>query len=474
LRLCYLLFYLLKKIGGNVLKQKTIAKSGSLVGVGLHTGVNATVKLNPAPIDYGIRFVRIDTPQKTEIPADIDFVVGDARGTAIGKDDVKVFTIEHLMAALAAKRISNCKIELNAEEIPLMDGSAKPFIDLIISLGEEEQNAEQEFIEFDEPMWLYNENNIAISAFPAKDYYITLMIDYQNPAIGAQHTTMFNFNDFDKDFASSRTFCFLSEVEALSKQGLIKGGTLDSAMVLQDIEFNDEKAKELSKQFPNSSTIFPGTNGFLSNRELRFPNEFCRHKAVDLVGDLYLLGKPIKGHIMAARSGHAANHAFAKRVREYWSKKIKKQSMPKITYDDILKMLPHRYPFLLVDGVDEIVPAQRIVAYKNVSFNDNFFQGHFPGNPIMPGVLQLEALAQAGGLMVLYEENPIDDNSTNKSMLYMGVNNCKFRSPVRPGDKLVLELNLIKQRKNIFVCEAKSTVNGKVCCEAELTCMVNA
>ncbi|MDR0304135.1 MAG: bifunctional UDP-3-O-[3-hydroxymyristoyl] N-acetylglucosamine deacetylase/3-hydroxyacyl-ACP dehydratase [Chitinispirillales bacterium] len=455
------------------MKQKTIAKSGSLTGVGLHTGVNATITLNPAPIDYGIKFVRIDLEQKIEIPANIDFVVGDARGTAIGIDNVKIFTIEHLMAALAAKGISNCRIELNAEEIPLMDGSAKPFIDLIISLGEEEQDAEQEFIEFDEPMWLYNENNIAISVFPAKDYYITLMIDYQNPIIGTQHTTIFNFNDFDKDFAPARTFCFLSEIETLSKQGLIRGGTLDSAMVLQDIAFDDQKAKELSEKFPNSSPIFPGTNGFLSDRQLRFENELCRHKAVDLVGDLYLLGKPIKGHIMAARSGHAANHAFAKRVREYLSKKTEKQSVVKITYDDILKMLPHRYPFLLVDGVDEIIPGHKITAYKNVSFSDNFFQGHFPGNPIMPGVLQLEALAQAGGLMVLYEENLKENNAEQKSMLYMSVNNCKFRAPVRPGDKLVLELNLIKQRKNIFVCEAKSTVNGKVCCEAELTCMVN-
>jgi UDP-3-O-[3-hydroxymyristoyl] N-acetylglucosamine deacetylase/3-hydroxyacyl-[acyl-carrier-protein] dehydratase len=378
------------------------------------------------------------------------------------------------MAALAAKRISNCKIEINAEEIPLMDGSAKSFIDLINSLGEEEQDAEQEFIEFDEPMWLYNENNTAISAFPAKDYYITLMVDYKNPVLGAQHTTMFNFNDFDNDFAPSRTFCFLSELEMLSKQGLIKGGTLDSAMVVQDIPFNDDDAKELSRQFPNSAHIFPGTNGFLSNRELRFPNELCRHKAVDLIGDLYLLGKPIKGHVMAARSGHAANHAFAKRVREYWTKKVKKQHVIKITHEDILKMLPHRYPFLLVDGVDEIVPGQKIVAYKNVSFNDNFFQGHFPGNPIMPGVLQLEALAQAGGLMVLYEDNDIKDNpAAQKSMLYMSIYNCKFRNPVRPGDKLILELNIIKQRKNIFVCEAKSMVDGKTCCEAELTCMIN-
>jgi UDP-3-O-[3-hydroxymyristoyl] N-acetylglucosamine deacetylase/3-hydroxyacyl-[acyl-carrier-protein] dehydratase len=452
------------------LKQKTIAKSGHLIGVGLHTGVDATVTFNPAPVDYGIRFVRVDTPQKVEIPADIDYVVGDARGTAVGKDDVRLFTVEHLMAALAAKRISNCKIEVDAEEIPLMDGSAKPFIDLITQLGEEEQDAEQEFIKFDEPLWLNAENNIAISAFPADDYYVTMMVDYKSPAIGIQHATLSKFSDFEMTFAPSRTFCFLSEIETLSRQGLIKGGTLDSAIVVQDVTVSEEEIKELSRQFPKSSPIFAGTNGFLSNRELRFPNELCRHKAVDLVGDLYLLGKPIKGHIMAARSGHAVNHAFAKKVREHLSQGRKSV----ITYEDILHMLPHRFPFLLVDGVEEVVPGRKITAYKNVSFNDHFFQGHFPGNPIMPGVLQLEALAQAGGLMVMCEDKKDENgNSVARSMLYMGVNNCKFRNPVRPGDKLILKLELIKQRKNIFICEAKSMVNGKVCCEAELTCMIN-
>jgi UDP-3-O-[3-hydroxymyristoyl] N-acetylglucosamine deacetylase/3-hydroxyacyl-[acyl-carrier-protein] dehydratase len=455
------------------MKQRTITKSASISGVGLHTGVKATITLHPAKENHGIRFVRIDTPQKTEIPADIDYVVGDARGTAIGIDDVKIFTIEHLMAALAATHISNCQIEIDAEEVPLIDGSAKPFIDLITQAGVLKQEAEQEFIEFDEPKWLYNENSTALAVFPAEDYYITLMVDYNSPIIGAQHTTMFNFENFENDFAPARTFCFLSEIEELAKRGLIKGGTLDSAMVVQDIPFDEKTAEELKVKFPNSSNIFPGTNGFVNNRELRFPNELCRHKAVDLVGDLYLLGKPIKGHIMAARSGHGANQTFAKRVREYLIKK--KEEQHNISYADIMKMLPHRYPFLLVDGVDKIVSGEKISAYKNVTFNDHFFQGHFPGNPIMPGVLQLEALAQAGGIMVLYEDLQKENNETNqKTMLYMGINECKFRNPVRPGDKLVLEVNLVKKRRNIFVCEAKAKVDGKITCEAELTCMVNA
>jgi len=455
------------------MKQRTIAKSASISGVGLHTGVKGTITLHPAKIDSGITFVRIDTPQKTEIPADIDYVVGDALSTAIGIGDVKIFTIEHLMAALAATNISNCRIEIDAEEVPLIDGSARPFIDLITEAGVLKQDAEQEFIEFDEPMWLYNENSTALAVFPAEDYYITLMVDYNSPIIGAQHTTMFNFNNFEKHFAPARTFCFLSEIEELAKRGLIKGGTLDSAMVVQDIPFDEKMAEELKAKFPNSKEIFPGTNGFVNNRELRFPNELCRHKAVDLVGDLYLLGKPIRGHVMAARSGHAANQTFAKRVREYLKKK--KEEQHNISYADIMKMLPHRYPFLLVDGVEKIIPGEKISAYKNVSFNDHFFQGHFPGNPIMPGVLQLEALAQAGGIMVLYEDLGKEENENNKkNMLYMGINECKFRNPVRPGDKLVLEVNLVKKRRNIFVCEAKAKVNGKITCEAELTCMVNA
>lgn len=456
-----------------------MSQSGSLSGRGLHTGSFSTVTLTSAPIDYGIRFVRVDMLGEPVIPADIDYIVGDARGTAIGIDNAIVYTIEHLMAALAAREISNCRIEINADELPLMDGSAKPFIDLIESLGITEQNAEQEYIIIEEPMWLYNENDTAISAFPAADYHVTLMIDYKNPLIGAQHTTIFNFKDFADDFASARTFCFLSEIESLRERGLIAGGTLDSAVVVQDVEFDDTHAKYLKELFEHGGDIFPGTNGFLSNQQLRFPNELCRHKAVDLVGDLYLLGRPIKGHIMAARSGHAANHAFTKKIREYCKKK-EAQSEEKmsekihINYDDILRILPHRYPFLLVDGVEEITPGQHIIAYKNVSFNDNFFQGHFPGNPIMPGVLQLEAMAQAGGLMVLYNENDLTGADTKQgSMLYMSVDRCKFRNPVRPGDKLLMELTLLKRRKSIIVCEAKSSVNGKVCCEAELTCMVN-
>lgn len=452
-----------------MLKQKTVKNSGSLSGIGLHTGAKATVTVCPAPENFGIRFYRTDLENRPEILADVDNVIGAARGTSIGVGGAIVHTVEHLLAALAALRISNAIINVDAEELPLMDGSSKPFIDLLESLGIEEQNAEQDFIVIDEPMWLYDEGDIALSVFPAKDFHITLMIDFNNPAIGAQHTTMFNFDTFKDDFSSARTFCFLSEIQKLRESGLIKGGSLDSAVVVQDREVTEEDEHYIGTLFNHSEKVHAGTNGFLNNTKLRYDNELCRHKALDLVGDLYLLGRPIKGHILGARTGHAANHELAKKIREYFNKKSEaKVSESVIGYEEILNILPHRYPFLLVDGVESIDPGKTITAYKNVSFNDNFFQGHFPGNPIMPGVLQVEAMAQASGIMALYG----DEDAQGKTMLFMGVNKVKFRGQVRPGDKLVMEVTMIKQRRNTIICEGKSFVNGKLVCEAELMSMV--
>ena len=299
--------------------HKTVANKGSMSGVGLHTGAKATITLVPAELGYGIKFVRVDLPGQPEIPADIDYVVGAARGTTIGlKDDKQaiVHTVEHLMAALAGLFISNVRIEIDDEELPLMDGSAMPFVELINELGIVDQAAEQEYINFEQPMWLYNRGNVALSVFPAKEFYLTLMIDFDNPAIGAQHTTIFNFQNFIEDFASARTFCFLSEVEKLREAGLIKGATLDSAMVVQDVDVTEDHVEYMERLFPGEK-ITSGTNGFLNNIPVRFPNELCRHKALDLIGDMYLLGRPIKGHVLGARSGHAANHELCRKIREY-------------------------------------------------------------------------------------------------------------------------------------------------------------
>jgi UDP-3-O-[3-hydroxymyristoyl] N-acetylglucosamine deacetylase/3-hydroxyacyl-[acyl-carrier-protein] dehydratase len=446
--------------------QHTIKKSVSLTGIGLHTGVTAQVTIHPAPENYGIRFVRADLDGKPEIPADIDYVVDLARGTTIGKDDVKVYTIEHMMSCFAGLGIDNCRVEVNAQEIPLMDGSAMPYVKLVQSAGIVEQTAEREFITIDEPL-MYVKGDIALGVFPLDKLRVTLGIDYNYPALGAQWTTMFSLKDYVTDFASARTFCFLSEIQTLREKGLIKGGTLDSALVVQDVELTDERAEYLTKLFDNKVPVKSGKNGFLNDTELRYWNEPCRHKALDLIGDLYLLGKPINAHILASRTGHAANIEMAKSIREDIKKRAKKRAQENIelTYEDITKILPHRYPFLFIDKVTSIVPGKEIVATKNVSFNDNFFQGHFPGNPVMPGVLQIEAIAQAAGIMGLYKKD--GEQGADGKVLFMGIDNARFRGIVRPGDVLRIEVKMLQFRRGTGKFSGKCYVGDKLVCEAD-------
>ncbi len=445
--------------------QHTIKEMVKLTGVGLHTGVEATVTLNPAVEDYGIRFIRTDLSEPVEIVADIDNVVDNSRGTAIGIDDVRIYTIEHIMSALAGLEIDNCRIEVNAQEIPLMDGSALPFVELINKVGRQVQNAKREFIKIDKPRWLYDKDDTAISVFPADGFRITLGIDYNNPALGAQHTTLFDLNDYEKDFAPARTFCFLSEIEKLRKDGLIKGGSIHSAVVVQDVPLTGEHLEYLRELFNEKGPLEIGKNGFLNNTELHFPNELCRHKAVDLIGDLYLLGKPIQGHIFGIRTGHAANIELAKSIRKRIKERAKEQL---VDYKKILDLLPHRYPFLLVDHVLDIEPGKKIVATKNVSFNDNFFQGHFPDDPIMPGVLQVEAMAQAGGIMALYGS----ENDKDNAMLFLGIDKARFRGQVHPGDILRIEVETIHRRRTAIRLAGKCFVKDKLVCEAELMAMI--
>lgn len=445
--------------------QHTIGSSASLEGVGLHTGAAARVTINPAPENFGIRFVRSDVPNSPEIVADIDNVVDLARGTAIGKGDLKIHTLEHIMSAFAGLEIDNCLVQVNAPEVPVMDGSALPFVRIIEQAGIVEQTAQREFIRIEEPFDLVS-GDLALGVYPSDNFRLTVTIDFPHPAVGVQYTTMFSLKDYATDFAPSRTFCFLSEIESLREKGLIKGGALSSALVVQDVDLTAEHIDYIRKLFGETGPLVQGTNGFLSNTQPRFPNEPCRHKALDLLGDLYLLGKPIKAHILAARPGHAANHALAKKIREYFNKK--KTAKPPVSYEDILALLPHRYPFLLVDGVEKIEPEKNIVAYKNVSFNDHFFQGHFPGNPIMPGVLQIEAMAQAGGIMTLFGKKVAKD----ATILFLGIDKVRFRDMVRPGDKLRIECEMLQNRRNTIRFTGKCFVGEKCVCEAELMAML--
>ena len=451
--------------------QHTLAKSITLKGIGLHTGEEATVTLHPAPENYGIRFKRTDIADAPEIPADIDNVTDLARGTTIELKGVKIHTIEHCMSALAGCEIDNCRIEVNASEIPLMDGSAMPFVELITAAGITEQQAQREFIVITEPIMAYLNNDVAFGVLPCDDFRVTLLIDYKHPALGAQHSTLLSLNDYAKDFAPARTFCFLSEIEKLRQSGLIKGGRLDNAVVVQDIDLTAEHIDFIRTLFGWTGPITKGENGFVNNTQLRYPNELCRHKVLDLIGDFYLLGKPVKAHIQAARSGHAANIEMAKRIRAWVNlNKDKQKPQIAINYEEIMKILPHRYPFLLVDKVLKIDPGKSIVAIKNVSFNEPFFQGHFPGNPIMPGVLQVEAMAQVGGIMALYGKKLTADNT----ILFLGTEKVRWRGIVRPGDSLRIECEVLQFRRNTMRFVGKCFVEDKLVCEAELLAMVGA
>jgi UDP-3-O-[3-hydroxymyristoyl] N-acetylglucosamine deacetylase/3-hydroxyacyl-[acyl-carrier-protein] dehydratase len=451
--------------------QHTIAAPVSLSGTGLHTGVNAKVTIKPAPENSGIRFVRTDLETPVEILADIDNVVDLSRGTAIGKDGVKVHSVEHIMSAFAGLAIDNCIVEVDDEEIPLMDGSAMPYVELIRKAGIVEQAAQREFIEIDEPMMTFLKNDVAFGIFPSDHFRVTLMIDYKHPSLGTQHTTLISFDDYVNDFASARTFCFLSEIEKLRESGLIKGGRLDNAVVVEDVELTKDHIDYMHNLFGWKGPIEKGDNGFINNVQLRYYNELCRHKVVDLIGDFYLLGKPLMAFIQTAKTGHASNIEMARKIREHIRKSKEKHENVEaiaLNHEAILKTLPHRYPFLLIDRVLKIDHRKSITAIKNVSFNEPFFNGHFPGMPVMPGVLQIEAMAQAGGIMALYGQKTAGDSS----IAFLAIDNARFRGPVFPGDVLRIEVEMLKDRRNTIRFAGKCYVGNKLVSEAEMMAML--
>ncbi|HUI93440.1 MAG TPA: bifunctional UDP-3-O-[3-hydroxymyristoyl] N-acetylglucosamine deacetylase/3-hydroxyacyl-ACP dehydratase [Chitinivibrionales bacterium] len=450
--------------------QHTIQKSVSLSGTGLHMGEMTKVTLHPAPDNDGIRFVRADVKDSPEIEADIDNVVDIARGTTIGKNGVKVHSVEHLMSAFAGLEIDNCRVEIDAPEIPLMDGSALPFVELIQRAGIAEQESQREILVIDDSMLVEMRDNITFGILPSNNFRATIMIDYNHPALGAQHTTLFALHDYVNDFAPARTFCFLSEIEKLRESGLIKGGRLDNAVVVQDIELTREHISYMRKLFDWKGPIEKGDNGFVNSTKLRFPNELARHKMVDMLGDFYLLGRPLLCHVQAARTGHAANIEMAKKIREYLRKKKKKTEAGEspVPFEEICAILPHRYPFLLIDRVLEIEPRKKIVAVKNVTYNEPFFQGHFPGDPVMPGVLQIEAMAQAGGIIGLHGKKFDKGNA----IAFLGIDKARFRGWVKPGDVLRIEVETLQDRRNTMRFGGKCYVGDKLVCEAELFAML--
>lgn len=455
-------------------KQRTVKSPISLSGIGLHTGNPCTMTFRPAPPNHGIVFVRTDMPGKPSVIADIDHVVDISRGTTLQQGEARVHTVEHVLAAFAGLQIDNMIVDLDNNEPPIGDGSAKPYVDKLLEAGIVNQDADKYYLEIDGPMsYSEKDRGVDLVVAPSDDLRITFLIDYRNPALGTQYTTLQNLEqEFVEEFAPARTFCFLSEVEQLKAHGLIKGGGLDNAVVIYDSDLGQVEVDRIQKALNLQEKAFVGKTGIINDVPLRFYNEPVRHKTLDLLGDLFLIGVPFKGHVLAARSGHKANVALARKMRELYKKKQIASRYPSngVFFDiqSILKIMPHRYPFLLIDRVLDLEPDKRVVAIKNVTINEPFFQGHFPGHPIMPGVLILEAMAQAGGILLL---NAIENPET-KLVYFMSIDNAKFRRPVTPGDQLRFELDMLTFRRNTCKMSGHAYVGDTLVAEADFMAMV--
>lgn len=459
------------------IKQRTIKDSISISGVGLHTGKQVNLTFVPAPEDHGYKFQRIDLPGNPIIDADVDYVVDTARGTTLEQNGARVYTTEHVLAALVGMEIDNALIQLDGPEMPIMDGSSMPFIKLLEKAGAVEQNAERiyfelkEILSFEDPI-----KNVEMLAVPQETFRLTVMVDYNSDVLGTQHAHIYNVGEFKSEIAICRTFVFLHELEALLANNLIKGGDMNNAIVLVDKEVSKKQLDHLRKVFHKEDVEIKG-KGVLNNTQLHFFNEPARHKLLDIVGDLALVGMPLKMHILAARPGHAGNVAFAKKIKALIkAQKTKKTEGP--TFDlskepalnifDIQKLLPHRQPFLLVDKIMEI-SAEHVIGVKNVTMNEEFFKGHFPDNPVMPGVLLVEAMAQTGGILAL---KTVPDPE-NYLTYFMKLDGVKFKQKVIPGDTVVFELKLLTPiRRGICHMKGIAYVNNKPVMEAEMMAQI--
>lgn len=453
-----------------MVKQQTIKESVSCSGIGLHTGVDSTITFKPSAENRGIRFVRNDIEGSPEIRADIDHVVDISRGTTIAENGTRIHTVEHVLAALVGLEIDNILIELTNKEPPVMDGSSKDFVEVLQKAGIVEQAQPREYLEIDKAV-TYSDpvKKTDISVLPSDRYRLTCIIDYQYPWLGTQYLTIHSINDFATEIAPARTFSFLSEVEDLREAGLVQGGRLDNAIVIIDKEVDSDEIDRLRSLFHIEEDIDIGSNGILHGVKLRFENEPVRHKALDVIGDLALLGMPIKGHVIAARPGHAANVEIVKNIKKEYEKKIlKKKYQAQVSSEylfdinAIRKILPHRYPFLLIDRILDMKPGESLSAMKNVSVSEPFFQGHFPNQPVMPGVLIIEAMAQAGSFLLLHTT----PEPEKKLMYFTGIEQSRFRRQVLPGDQILFKVDLLKLRMGTCKLHGIAYVDDKVVAEA--------
>lgn len=458
-----------------MVKQKTIKNEISLTGVGLHTGKEVTMTFKPAPINNGFTFVRVDLQGQPVIEADANYVVNTQRGTNLEKLGVKIQTPEHVLAALVGCDLDNVIIELNASELPIMDGSSKYFVEAIEKAGIEEQDAKRNVYVVKEVISFTDEaTGSEILVMPSDDYQVTAMVDFGTKVLGTQNATMKSIADFKEEIANSRTFSFLHELESLLENGLIKGGDLNNAIVYVDKEISESTMENLKKAF-GKDKISVKPNGVLDNLTLHYPNEAARHKLLDVVGDLALIGVRIQGKIIANKPGHYVNTQFAKKIGKII--KIEQRNHvpvydlnkePLMDIHKIMAMLPHRPPFLLIDRIIEM-SDRHVVGLKNVTMNENFFVGHFPEAPVMPGVLIVEAMAQTGGILVL---STVPDPE-NYLTYFMKIDNVKFKHKVLPGDTLIFKCELISPiRRGICHMQANAYANGKLVTEAELMAQI--
>ncbi len=455
------------------LKQQTISKSISLSGVGLHTGVHTNLTFCPAPANHGYKFQRIDLPGQPIADADVDHVVDLSRGTTIEHNGARINTVEHVLAACAGLQLDNVLIQLDGPEPPIMDGSSIKFVEALLEAGLEEQNAIRNYFELTEEVRYKDpEKDIELAALPLNNYRLTVMVDYNSSVISSQHANLTDISQFPTDFAQCRTFCFLNEIETMYKANLIKGGDLSNAIVIVDRDYQEEELAHLANIVGKKSLGVQAGKGILNNIELHYANEPARHKLLDMIGDLALIGRPIKAQILAARTGHAANIALAKKIKKQMMDSAK-SNIPKYdpkvppVYDinGIAKLLPHRYPFLLIDKIVSLDDTS-VIGVKNTTMNEPHFQGHFPDNPVMPGVLQLEAMAQTGGILVL--------TSTGDPEAYwpylVGIENCRFRKSVLPGDTIIFKCELLAPiKRGIAKMHGTAYVGNTLVCEADMT-----